>query len=148
LTERATAPAPRTWFLNPYAQILVSVLCMAASQLLLKKGAPDSATASLLGFTALGSGWTWLGILAQIGSLLAWLYALRFVQLSIAYNLTGLLHVIVPLSCWIFLGEKIVAQRWFGIALVLAGIFVTAQSAAKIEQEIEKEIEKEIGEKL
>ncbi len=100
-----------------------------------------SADASPFGFAAMSSGWAWLAALATIGSLLAWLYALRFVPLGVAYNLSGALHVIVPLSCWIFLGEKIVAQRWLGIALVLAGVLVTAQSAAKIEETIEKEIE-------
>lgn len=131
----------RRWFLHPHAHVFLSVLLAAASQVLFKKAAPLSADASLFGLAAMTSGWAWLAILATIGSLFAWLYALRFVPLGVAYNLSGALHVLVPLSCWIFLGEKIVAQRWLGIGLVLAGVLVTAQSAAKIEETIEKEIE-------
>jgi drug/metabolite transporter (DMT)-like permease len=128
-------------FLHPHVQILCSVLLMAAAQVLLKRGADATASASWLGVAALRSGWVWLGIVAMIGSLLSWLHALRFVQLSVAYNLSGLLHVIVPLSCWIFLSEEIGGRRWLGIALVLAGVLITAKPAGKIEEEIEAEIE-------
>ncbi len=130
------APPPPSFFLNPYVQVVVSVVLSAAAQLLLKRGADDSVHQTVLGFSGLFSGWVWLGIFALIGSLVSWLHALRFIPLNIAYNLTGLTHVIVPLSCWILLGEKISPLRWLGILLVIAGVVVTARPLMRVEKKL------------
>lgn len=123
-------------FLNPYMQVLISILLNAASQIFLKIGALEKVSSVFGGLEGLSSGWVWLSILAQVFSLLSWLYALRFVRLSIAYNLTNLMQVIVPVSCWIFLGENIDAQRWCGICLVLAGVFIIARPVVKMEEHL------------
>ncbi len=127
-----TAPQ-RTGFLNPYIQIGISIVLSAGAQLLLKRGADDAEHETVLGFSGLLSGWVWLGIFALIGSLVSWLYALRFIALNVAYNLTGLIHVLVPLSCWMLLDEKISPLRWLGILLVVAGVVVTARPLVRIE---------------
>lgn len=129
------AASLRCRFLDPYVQVFLSVVLMAASQVFLKKGADAAASDSWIDLGQLRSGWVWLGVLATIGSLLSWLYSLRSLHLSIAYNLSGLLHVIVPLSSWGILGEEIGGKRWLGIALVFAGVMITAKSAGKIELE-------------
>jgi undecaprenyl phosphate-alpha-L-ara4N flippase subunit ArnE len=69
-------------------------------------------------------------------SLLSWLYILRLVPLSIAFPLSNVVHVLVPLSCWIFLGELISTRRWCGIALVLIGLIVVAKPFARIEEKL------------
>ncbi len=125
----------RGWLLAPYTQVFLSVVLMAASQVLLKKGADEVVSESWIDPGQLRSGWVWLGVLATIGSLVSWLYSLRSLQLSLAYNLSGLLHVIVPLSSWGILGEQIGGKRWLGIALVFAGVMITAKSAGKIQTE-------------
>lgn len=123
-------------FLNPYMQVLISILFNAASQIFLKIGANEDVHSVFGGLEGLRSGWVWLSILAQVLSLLSWLYALRFVRLSIAYNLTNLMQVIVPISCWIFLGEIINTQRWCGISLVLIGVFIIARPVVKMEEHL------------
>ena len=72
----------------------------------------------------------------MILSLVSWLYVLRLVPLSIAFPLSNVVHVLVPLSCWIFLGEQISTQRWCGIALVLLGLIVVAKPFARIEERL------------
>lgn len=117
-------------------QVAVSILLSATAQLLLKRGADESVHGATLGFAGLGSAWVWLGILAHIGSLTSWLYALRFIALNVAYNLTGLIQVLVPLSCWLLLGEKINPLRWLGITLVVLGVIVTARPLVRVEQKL------------
>ena len=124
------------WFFNPYTQILLSILLSTCAQLCLKRGASKSVSEIWLGVEGLRSGWVWLGIIAMVTSLLSWLYGLRFVPLNIAFNLSGLVQVLVPLSCWVFLGESISPTRWSGIVLVGAGVFVVARPLMKLEEKL------------
>jgi len=114
-------------------QVFLSVVLMAASQMLLKRGADSAVARSWIDFTQLRSGWVWLGIVASIGSLGCWLNALRHIQLSVAYNLSGLLHVLVPLGSWWLLLEKIGGRQWIGIGLVFLGVMITAPAVARAE---------------
>ena len=45
-------------------------------------------------------------------------------------------HALVPLSCWIFLGETIPLARWLGIALVIAGIAIIARPLVRLEEKL------------
>jgi len=77
-----------------------------------------------------------MGILALIVSLGSWLYALRFVPLNVAYNLAGLLHALVPIGCWLFLGEKISLVRVVGIFCVMVGVYVIARPIVHMEERL------------
>ena len=106
-------PGP-AWFLNPYLQIGVSVLLNAAAQILIKIGSGHASDQSLLSVSSLTSGAMWFGIVTLVIALVSWLYALRSVPLTIAFTLAASTQVIVPLGCWIFLGEQISPLRWAG----------------------------------
>jgi undecaprenyl phosphate-alpha-L-ara4N flippase subunit ArnF len=134
-------PTPKPGlFWNPYLQIFLTVLLTAGAQILLKIGADSSAAddsiGSWLGVHELASGWTWLGILAFVASFGGWLYALRFVPLGLAFALTNGVHVLVPLGSWFFLHEKIGLLRATGIAVILGGILLLAQSVAQAEERV------------
>lgn len=137
-----TITKPRTpeGLLNPYFLIILGALLAAAAEIFLKKGAVE--TVRLVGHTdwttisALGSGWVWIAILCYASSFAAWLHVLRSVPLNIAFNLSSIIHVFVPLGCWIFLGEAISEMRWFGISLVLLGICVIAKPFVMIEEKL------------
>jgi len=132
-------PAPGL-FWNPYLQIFFTVLLTAAAQVLLKVGAEHSAgndsVWSWLGVAELGTGMTWLGILAFVASFGGWLYALRFLPLGLAFALTNGVHVFVPIGSWLFLGEHISLLRGSGICVIIAGILLLAQSVAKAEERV------------
>ncbi len=132
-------PAPGL-FWNPYLQIFVTVLLTAAAQILLKVGADHSAGNdsmwSWIGLTELGSGMTWLGILAFVASFGGWLYALRFLPLGLAFALTNGVHIFVPLGSWYFLDDHIGLLRASGILIIIAGILLLAQSVAKAEEKV------------
>jgi multidrug transporter EmrE-like cation transporter len=123
-------------FFNPYTQIGLSIVLEAATEVFLKKGAHDSVTQIWLGFDGLRSGWVWLGIIAMVTSLFSWLYSLKYVPLNIAFNLAGLVQVLVPIASWLILGERIGLTRACGIALVLAGVYTVARPLMKVEEKL------------
>jgi drug/metabolite transporter (DMT)-like permease len=126
----------RTGFFNPYVQIAIGAVLVTASELLLKKGATASPGASWFGVDALGSIWTWAGIVTYVLSFVSWLYVLRFVPLGIAFSLISAVHVLVPLASWLLLAERVTGARWVGIGLVFAGIVLIARDAAKVEEKL------------
>lgn len=123
------------WWLNPYLAIVLAVLFVPAAEILLKRGAMATAT-NHGAVGVLSSGWTWLAIGCYIANFVCWLHALRYLPLYLAFSLLSSTHALVPLGCWWFLGERIGACRWAGIAVVLLGIVVIAGPAMKAEQRL------------
>jgi drug/metabolite transporter (DMT)-like permease len=127
-------------FANPWLQLALSVLCVVASELLLKRGAtqvadPNSAL-SWTGINGLTSSLVWWAILLVIISFASWLYVLKYIPLTIAFPLSRVVDVLVPISCWIFLGEVISVRRWCGIALVIIGLALVAKPVARFEEKL------------
>jgi len=131
---------PVAWFLNPYFQILVGALCDTAGEVLLKKGATASNSASglaaVVGVTPLASAWTWLGIVIYIAGLISWLHVLRFVPVSVAFPMINAVHVLVPISSLIFLHEQISFRRWLGIGLIVCGILTILKPLMRAEEKL------------
>jgi multidrug transporter EmrE-like cation transporter len=126
------------WFFNSYFQIGLGALLVTASELFMKVGATaQNGHIGVFGIAALGSIQTWIGIVLYCLSFVSWVYVLRSVPLGIAFGLISIVHVLIPIGCWIFLGETISPQRWLGIALVLAGLLLVIQPVAAVEQKLE-----------
>jgi drug/metabolite transporter (DMT)-like permease len=127
-------------FGNPWLQLTLSVICVFVSELLLKRGATDVAEPesawSWTGVNGLLSPLVWWAILLIIASFISWLYVLRYIPLSIAFPLSRVVDILVPLGCWIFLGEIISITRWCGIALVVIGLALVAKPVARIEEKL------------
>jgi len=127
-------------FANPWLQLVLSVLCVLASEFLLKRGAADVAELesawSWTGVNGLASPLVWWAILLIIASFVSWLYVLRYIPLTIAFPLSRVVDILVPLGCWIFLGEFISTLRWCGIALVVIGLALVAKPIAQIEERL------------
>jgi uncharacterized membrane protein len=127
-------------FANPWLQLALSVICVLASELLLKRGASDTASLagawSWTGISGLASPLVWWAIFLIVLSFLSWLYVLKYVPLTIAFPLSRVVDVLVPLCCWIFLGETISARRWCGIALVIIGLAIVAKPVARLEERL------------
>jgi len=138
--EAPPARAFSTLLGNPFVQIGLNALVVTASELFLKLGARQTAnlnqSLAWTGITGLASVWTWLGILCVILSLVSWLNILRQIPLSIAFPLSNVVHVLVPLTSWLFIGELISPRRWLGITLVLVGLVIVAKPFARIEEKL------------
>jgi len=127
------------WFASSHFQIALGALLVTAAELLMKRGATaQDGNIGVLGIAALHSFFTWIGIVCYCLSFVSWVYVLRTVPLGIAYGMINIVHVLIPLGCWIFLHEQITPQRWLGIALVLAGLLLVVKPVAKAEEKREK----------
>ncbi len=139
--QSAVRADPWAWLLNPYFLILVGALLDTVGEVLLAKGAKivsgTAATTGLLGwFGPLCSGWTWIGIVSYVTSLLIWLYVLKFVPLSIAFPLINVVHVLVPAAAHVFLGEIVPPRLWLGIGVIFIGVLVIARPLMKVEEKL------------
>jgi len=127
-------------FGNPWLQLALSVVCVLVSELLLKRGATDiadpSSAWSWTGVNGLASPLVWWAILLIVASFISWLYVLRYIPLIIAFPLSRVVDILVPIGCWIFLNEFISTLRWCGIALVVAGLALVAKPVARIEERL------------
>jgi drug/metabolite transporter (DMT)-like permease len=127
-------------FGNPWLQLGLSVACVTIYELLLKRGAAETADLSSrwswTGLSGLGSIYVWVAIVFVILSLVTWLYVLRYIPLSLAFPISQAVHVLVPLGSWLVLGENIVTLRWIGIALVSLGLAIVAKPVARLEEEL------------
>jgi drug/metabolite transporter (DMT)-like permease len=124
------------WYLNPYLHIGLNVVFCSIAQILFKIGSDATPGGSLLGIASFGSLAVCLGIGCMIVGLLAWLQALRFVPLIVAYSLAAAQQVLIPLGCWFFLGEQISLVRWAGILVVTLGIIIIARPLARLEERL------------
>jgi len=115
-------------------------MCVLVSELLLKRGASETADPaskwSWTGINSLASPLVWWAIILIIISFISWLYVLKYIPLTIAFPLSRVVDILVPLSCWIFLGEVISARRWCGIGLVVVGLALVAKPIARIEERL------------
>ena len=91
---------------------------------------------SWTGVNGLASPLVWWAILLIIASFISWLYVLRYIPITIAFPLSRVVDILVPLGCWIFLGELISPLRWCGIALVVIGLTLVAKPIAQIEERL------------
>lgn len=132
----------RDGFLNPYFQIFFGAIIVTAAELCLKVGAVHSAQLTdagkwaWTGIAGLLSPWIWCAIVLMVTSLMTWLYVLRHLPLAVAYPISNMVHIFVPLSCWWFLGETISLRRWCGILLVLIGLVVVSKPFSRIEDRL------------
>ncbi len=128
----------RQVFFSPYWYILMTALLATTSEVFIKLGAAQTADLPSilpwLGLSGMTSKWVWLGILFTVLSLLTWMQAIRSIPLVIAFTLSNTVHVLVPLSCFFFLGEAIDARRWAGIVLVVTGLVMIAKPLAKVDE--------------
>lgn len=120
--------------LHPYLQLFISIVLTAISHILLKLGVDTGFVSPWYTASNFFNLWIWLGILAIIGSLFSWLYALKSVPLIVAFNLAATNHIMVAFGSWLFLGEAISIQRWSGILLVALGVFFIAKPVARAEE--------------
>src|SRR5947199_177478 len=135
-------------FGNPWLQLALSVLCVLASEFLLKRGAADVAEPnsawSWTGVNGLASPLVWWAILLIIARFVSWLYVLRYIPLTIAFFLTlgllqrfdlsylypfqGLSVIFITVTAAVVLKEKLNLQLTIGALLISAVIVLVSLS--------------------
>jgi multidrug transporter EmrE-like cation transporter len=106
------------------ALILGAVAFSAVGQLFLRSGAQHLAPLGRFEFllAAARDVHVLSGLVAWFASTLCWLYVLRVAPLSIAYGLTSLNYVLIPLASVYVFGEQIRRLHLVGIVLIIMGI--------------------------
>ena len=124
---------------NPWLHLIISVACVAIYELLLKRGATETADPnsswSWTGLTGLGSIYVWIAIVFVIVSLITWLYVLRYLPLSVAFPISQSVHVLVPLGSWLILGETITPRTMLAAAVIVGGVMLIRQGSGVRDQE-------------
>jgi drug/metabolite transporter (DMT)-like permease len=119
------------------ATILLSVGLAALAQLTLKHGMnlvtqtlrPRAFGIDATSLRALSTTWAvWAGLALFGASALVWLVVLSRVSLSFAYPFASLTYVLILVFDRFWLHESVPALRWGGVALIIAGIVLVAQT--------------------
>lgn len=106
---------------------LLSVCSMACGQILFKLGASKWNGETLVQ-------WVWsfitnpfliCAVFLYAITIVVWIYVLRILPLSIAYPLTALSYVIVPIISYFFLHEKMSIHTLLGSLLIIQGVIIT-----------------------
>lgn len=111
--------------------VTLAVLFEAFGQLAFKHGA-DSAQAHDGTLGLLRRLWykkaLALGIACFAVDALFWTFALRLLDVSLAFPVSSLGFVFVVVLSHIWLREEVSADRWIGVSLILAGVVLTGLS--------------------
>lgn len=116
--------------------IVASVMLAGVAQITLKAGV-NRVTESEGGelrfnaeaLTAIATSWVVLAGLALFGvSAVLWIFALSRASLSFAYPFAALTYVLILLFDRFFLHQQVGALRWAGVALIVSGIVLIAQT--------------------
>lgn len=113
-----------------YALAVLTAVLLAVGQLLFKLGSNKVNAASIPEFLA--SSLSNPILIAAVGlygaTLLMWVYVLNKMPLSIAYPITGLAYIIVPILSFYLFDEKMSPMLMIGSAFILIGITLVARS--------------------
>ena len=118
-----------------WALIFTGVLLNAAAQLLLKAGtnAVGQFEFSAQNLVPVGMKLAFEphiagGLACYVVSVAAWIVGLSRVEVSIAYPMLSIGYVVNALAAWYLFGESLTAQKFIGIAFIVAGVFLVARS--------------------
>ena len=118
------------------AIILLSVTLAGVAQIMLKvgmnrvtetAGAFNPASGASLKAVAT-TPMVWVGLAVFAVSAVVWLAVLSRVQLSFAYPFASLTYIIILIAGHYVLAEPMSWQRWTGVALIIGGIVMVAQT--------------------
>jgi uncharacterized membrane protein len=117
--------------------ILTSVVLAGFAQITLKTGVnhvTDAAGGGELHMNAdslrslLSSPIVWAGLVLFGLSAIVWLFALSRASLSFAYPFAALSYVLIVVFSVLVLHETVPALRWLGVAFIVTGIILVAQT--------------------
>lgn len=113
-----------------YALAILTAVLLAVGQLLFKIGAARTNAASVPEFltSALMNPVLIFAVALYGCTILVWIYVLNKLPLSIAYPVTGLAYIIVPVLSYYLLGEKLSPMLLVGSFFILIGITLVARS--------------------
>ena len=116
-----------------YLAIMLAVCVIAAGQIIFKHAARtlvglSGDTFSIIELIRLNLAplsWIALALSAYGLSTIAWIYALRYTPLSVAYMFNALAFIIIPIASSAIFDESLSRSFFLGASLIAAGIVIT-----------------------
>lgn len=106
-----------------YVLALTTAALMAIGQVLFKLGADKLKTETLSDLAiSFFNPYLIVAIVLYALTILIWIYVLKIMPLSVAYPITALAFIVVPILSSLILGEKLTLQTIIGSVLIIAGI--------------------------
>lgn len=123
--------------MQPFIFLIAAILMNVVSQVLIKTGMnrmdiPEwTGQTTLANFIQLFSNpWIFIGLVAIVCSLFAWMAALSRIELTIVYPIaTGLGYVLITIAGHYLLGESLSSARLLGIVLIVTGVVLIGRTA-------------------
>lgn len=114
-----------------YGLAVLTAVLLALGQLLFKVGSNKISETTAFGFvTSVVTNPVLVLAVALYGvTILLWIYVLNKIPLSVAYPITGLAYIIVPVLSYYLLGEKLSPMLMIGSFFILIGISLVARSS-------------------
>ena len=110
----------------PIFLAILTAFSMSVGQILFKIGSKtisgDSVGNLIISF--ISNPFLIMGIILYAITIIIWIYVLTLLPLSIAYPITALAYIIVPIISMIFLKEKISLQAFIGSIMIIFGIAI------------------------
>lgn len=107
--------------------VLAAMSCTVVGNLLLKTGVQHRGISGLWPLSLLNMQ-TLLGALSFCFAMIFYMMVLKRMALNLAQSIFALQFVLVIIAANVILDEPIGAQRWVGIGLIAAGLFVISLS--------------------
>lgn len=118
-----------------FALILLGVLLNAGAQLMLKAGMNQIGAfeftlknAMPIAFKVIGNMPILTGLTMYVVSVMVWLLVLSRVQVSFAYPMLSIGYIVNALAAYYLFGEPLTSVRVLGIFIIIAGVYLVAQS--------------------
>ena len=103
--------------------VAMTVAFTVAGQIMVKKGVLALAGDAAL-LRAATQPWIVAGLLCAVIAAVAWIKALTYFPLSVAYPFMSLSFLLVALLSSSLLGEHVKGTQWAGLVIVLLGLYV------------------------
>ena len=113
------------------AVLVVVPLVIAVGQILFKAvstSAPE--VRDLNAIFGLFADWRlWVALVLYGLATVAWVVAIRRIPINQAYLFMALTYVYLPVIAWLTLGERMSGAQYGGVALIVAGLYVSTAAA-------------------
>ncbi|MEL6649762.1 MAG: hypothetical protein AAFP02_01000 [Bacteroidota bacterium] len=121
--------------INPHIYLVLSIVMVAASQFLFKKGVeilaerPKEEDAGLMGYVKMVfQPHIFIGLALNGFAAVTWLLALSHLELSYVFPYLSLNYILVPVGAYFLFREALSVRKFVGIAIICGGIFLIALS--------------------
>jgi multidrug transporter EmrE-like cation transporter len=131
----AVSPSARQR-IKTYVLLMLMLIFGTAGNIFLDKGMKRIGPLDLSNSNALLNGAArvlmdgtiWLGIALLLGYMVSYMLVLSWADYSFVMPFTALSYAMVAVTGYIWLGEKVPGPRWFGIGLIVAGVFLVSRT--------------------